>query len=143
LLRAEQSAPDLPKASGCGSELAKSVYAILQDRLAAGEIRNLRREVRVELTAAKVPCKIDFAFEAAPDWRERFAEAKGDQSQFWRAYTKLWERYGPAPLDIWRGTAARPVITRAVAIDSRPSPLESKTTTRTFRSVRGMSRCRS
>ncbi len=92
---------------GFPSKLEKAVHAILLLREAANEICNIRRQERVELTVAKIPCKIDFAFDVASAveggclFIRHYAEAKGIETERWRMIKKLWRSYGPGELEIW------------------------------------------
>ena len=68
---------------------------------------NLERQSRVELTLAKIPCKIDFSYDVPsemPDgilFTRCWAEAKGAETERWRIIKKLWRFYGPGELSIW------------------------------------------
>lgn len=98
---------------GFPSKLEKSVHAILLLRLAAKEIENLTRQSRVELTLAKIPCKIDFGFEERG--KEKWAEAKGAETERWRIIKKLWRFYGPGELEIWvAGRGGEPYLQETI-----------------------------
>ncbi len=99
---------------GFPSTLERDTYSQLLLRETAGEIRNLRRQVRVELTEARIPCKIDFGFEFVADGEPGYAEAKGKETQFWRNYVKLWRKYGTAKLEIWKAGRQGPVLVEVI-----------------------------
>jgi len=94
------------------SKLEAAVYMILLLREKAGEISDIECQVQVALSAAGIIYKPDFRFEtpAGPV----FAEAKGFDTPEWRLKLRLWKAYGPAPLEIWRGSATKPVLTETV-----------------------------
>lgn len=99
---------------GFPSKLEHSVYSILELRQKAGEIWSLSRYPSVKLTK-RVTWKVDFAFE---DKRGPvFAEAKGVWTADARLKLNLWRDLGPAPLEIWRGSAQRPTLEETVYPD--------------------------
>lgn len=92
---------------GFPSKLEARTYDILLFRQAAQEITGLCRQTRVELTDAKIACKIDFSF--IDNGVEAFAEAKGVETERWVIIKKLWRYYGPGNLEIWvAGTGGEP-----------------------------------
>lgn len=90
-------------ASGFGSKLESAVYQILLLRQKSGEIKDIRQQVSVELSAAKICYKIDFSYEKLEGGLV-FVEAKGVVTERWRIAEKLWRFYGPAPIEIWKGS---------------------------------------
>lgn len=96
------------------SKLEASVYALLKMRERAGEIADLKCQVQVTLTKAAIILKPDFAFTDVKSGAAMYAEAKGFETPEWRLKLRLWRHYGPAPLEIWKGTAARPVLDEIV-----------------------------
>ena len=50
--------------------------------------------------------KIDFSF--LEKGRLIYSEAKGFETDRWRICVKLWKYYGPAPLEIWKGSYSAP-----------------------------------
>lgn len=92
------------------SKLEASVYQMLLLREKAKEIRNIERQVRIELTDAAIATKIDFRFEEAPEWNRVCCEAKGVSTERWNLLKRLWAYYGPCKLEIWGGNYTRPKI---------------------------------
>lgn len=99
---------------GFPSKLESSVYQMLLLRERAKELRNIQRQVRVELTKAAIATKIDFSAEESPDWKTIYIEAKGMATERWNLLKKLWAYYGPGKLEIWGGSHDRPKITAIV-----------------------------
>lgn len=89
------------------SKFEAAVFDILSFREKAGEIRNLRCQVRVALTDAKIVYIPDFGFEYVETGLPGFAEAKGFETEKWRLKLRLWRCYGPGPLEIYRGSYTR------------------------------------
>ena len=98
---------------GFDSKLEAAVYSLLCLRAKAGEIRSVRRQVAVELTAACIRSKIDFGFEY-PDGSPGYAEAKGVSGERWTIWLKLYREYGTAPLELWKGDHREPRLVEVV-----------------------------
>jgi hypothetical protein len=96
------------------SKLERSVYEMLKLRQRAKEIQDLECQVQVRLTDAQIGTKVDFAFTLRMTGERQFAEAKGFETERWLIIRKLWKHYGPAPLEIWTGTAAKPRVTEII-----------------------------
>lgn len=101
-------------ADGFPSQLEKSVYELLLLREKAKEIRDIKRQVRVELTRAAIAVKIDFSFTEVATGRTIYCEAKGVETERWRIIKKIWAFYGPAPLEVFKGTHGRPQLIETV-----------------------------
>jgi hypothetical protein len=95
------------------SKLEAALYGMLKMRQAAGEIRTIEVQAQVYLTDAKILYKPDFFCERI-DGSIFYAEAKGYQDQKWPIKKRLWASYGPAPLEIWKGTHVRPVLVETI-----------------------------
>lgn len=98
------------KSNGFASKLENAVYQILKIQEKAGEIKDLRCQHAVELTRAKIRCKIDFSYIDTKTNETVFAEAKGVVSDRWRIFKKLWKHYGLGTLIIYKGTYKKPYI---------------------------------
>lgn len=94
------------------SKLEAAVAVILQDMENKGDISDLQYQAEVKLTRAGITYKPDFRF--MRDGVQWFAEAKGFDSPTWPIKKRLWKHYGPAPLEIWKGTYQRPVLKEVV-----------------------------
>ncbi len=68
----------------------------------AGEIRFLRKQVNVEMTAAKVLYIVDFLIYDLAKNEEVWVEAKGFETDVWRLKRRLWKHYGPGRLQVYR-----------------------------------------
>jgi len=99
---------------GFPSKLEGAVHQMLLLRERAKEIRNIQRQVRVELTKSAIATKVDFSFEESPLWETVYCEAKGVATERWQLLRKLWAHYGPGKLEIWGGSHHRPKITGIV-----------------------------
>jgi hypothetical protein len=106
------------------SQLEASVCEVLILRQRAGEIRELKYQATVHL-AFGIKWKVDWEFEqrckvtisgvCTETWWQMFAEAKGAETRDYRLKKRMWkEGCGPAPLEIWKGTAKRPVLVETV-----------------------------
>ena len=102
------------KSGGFSSKLESAVYQILRLREKSGEISNIRCQHAVELTQAKIRCKIDFSYRLNSTDELFFVEAKGVETDRWRIIEKLWQFYGPAVLEIWGGTYRNPKTIRII-----------------------------
>ena len=97
-------------AEGYDSKLEQAVGAMLHFMEKAGEIKDIRRQHRVELSAAKIACKIDFSYTDVKTNQTIFIEAKGLDLERWRIIKKLWAHYGPGRLEVWKGTYKCPKL---------------------------------
>lgn len=106
------------------SGLEASVCEVLLLRVKAGDIRNLKYQATVSL-AFGIKWKVDWSFEQLvrdPEavlfkthWEIRFAEAKGAETRDYRLKLRMWkEGCGPAPLEIWKGSARRPMLVETI-----------------------------
>lgn len=82
-------------------------------------LQDMEFQVQVELTRAGIIYKPDFkAWNIGlTDEKGRivpegpiYGEAKGFKTPEWRIKRRLWTVYGPGPLFIYEGSAARPVL---------------------------------
>jgi hypothetical protein len=87
------------------SKLEASLFGLLRLREMAGEISELKTQASVYLTDARILYKPDFSY--LENGVEQFAESKGFETSDWRIKRRLWGCYGPGPLHIWKGSAAR------------------------------------
>lgn len=99
------------------SKLEAAVYLQLKISLLAGEIKILAHQPRVHLTDARILYIPDFKCINVKTNEIFFVEAKGFETPDWKIKKKLWEKYGPASLHIWRGTYRRPVLVKILTIN--------------------------
>lgn len=84
------------------SKLEAEVFDLLKLREKAGEIRDVKCQVQVYLTDAKIVYKPDFKFFNIGKDRDEWGEAKGLETPEWRIKRKLWLHYGPGPLLVYK-----------------------------------------
>lgn len=88
---------------GFASKLEAAVVQILRFREKAGQIFDVRLQHAVELTDAKIRCKIDASYLIDEAMPRIYVEAKGVVTERWAIIEKLWPHYGPGPLELWKG----------------------------------------
>ena len=93
-----------PRSERAGYSFASKLEATLFDYLkmleAGGALKGLRVQPKVYLTKARVGMIPDFYGEL--DGEPTYFEAKGFETEVWLIKKKLWEFYGPAPLQVFR-----------------------------------------
>lgn len=72
-----------------------------------GEISDLRCQVRVSLTRAKIIFIPDFSVFDKALGETVFVEAKGRELEPYRIKRKLWTVYGPGLLRVYKGTKTK------------------------------------
>lgn len=82
-------------------------YTMLKNMEAAGEIKDLKCQVSVYLTAAKILSKPDFKYFDVALNQEVWAEYKGFETDVWRIKRRLWMFYGPGILRVYKGSGDR------------------------------------
>ena len=95
------------------SKLEASVYGLLKLQMLAKEIQSIQVQSHVYLSDARILYVPDFKC-VASDGTVFYAEAKGFEAPRWPTIKKLWKFYGPAPLQIWKGTHLRPVLVETI-----------------------------
>lgn len=97
------------------SKLEHAVYQILLLRERAGEIRNIRSQVTLRLTKAKIGYRADFTFEDCATGATVACEAKGDYpNSIWDLKKRLYKFYGPFKLEIWKGSHTSPQLVEVI-----------------------------
>lgn len=92
------------------SKLESAVHDIHLLREKAGEIRNIKQQVSVYLTAARILYKADFSYELVETGETEYAEAKGVSTQSWAIKLRLWRCYGPGKLYLYKGSYTKPYL---------------------------------
>lgn len=87
-----------------------SLYGLLEMRQKAGEITNLRSQVKVYLTRARIMYIADFAHDDPATGETSYSEYKGFETSDWRIKRRLWKFYGPAPLHIYKSLCGHPAL---------------------------------
>lgn len=93
------------RTGGFHSAFEASVYQHLKDREERGEIQNLKTQVQVHMTLAKILYKPDFSFEE--NGETVYWEVKGFEGPLWRIKRRLWMYYGPGKLYVIKGSKHR------------------------------------
>lgn len=85
------------------SKLEADLYVHLKEREKLGEIRDIKCQVQVRLTDAKILYKPDFSAIEVDSGQVVYFEAKGFETDVWRIKRRLWEAgYGPGRLEVWK-----------------------------------------
>ena len=92
------------------SQLEASVFEMLKLLERAGEIKDIRTQVSVFLTDARIEYKADFSYIGVKTGETIYAEAKGYSQPTWELKRRLWQHYGPGLLVVYKGSASRPFI---------------------------------
>lgn len=85
------------------SKLEAAHYGNLLLLEQAGEISNIRCQVHVKLTLAEIVSIVDFVIFDPKRGMDIYHEVKGFETPEWRIKRRLWEYYGPGPLEIYSG----------------------------------------
>lgn len=109
------------RTNGFASKLEAEVYKILKMRERAGEISDIKKQQRVDLTCG-ISWRVDFSFFDKATKKRTYAEAKGMAGERYRLCRKLWKGgHGPGKLEIWKGSYKSPKL--AEIVHSNPSQL--------------------
>ena len=109
---AKKAKEDLVKTGkGFPSDLEKLTMVELTK---SSSISDIRRQSSVELTRARIRCKVDFCVWNKEHGRNEWHEAKGILSDRWVIFEKLWHFYGPGVLHVWEMTDLGPKVARTI-----------------------------
>lgn len=101
-----------------GRSFASKLEAGLYDQLKlmelAGEIKDIKCQVRVELTDARIVMIPDFKYFCNRINEEVYAEAKGVETSDYRIKRKLWTVYGPGRLEVYKGSAKKLILIETI-----------------------------
>lgn len=96
------------------SGLEKDVYEELLLQQRGNLISDLKCQVQVHLTRARILYKPDFCYTTNHGVTE-YAEAKGFETETWRIKRRLWKHYGPGKLNVYkRGPRQSVLITETI-----------------------------
>ena len=84
------------------SKLEAALFDLLKLRERAGEISDIKCQDSVYLTKARILFKPDFSY-LEGDARV-YAEAKGFETVVYAIKRRLWAKYGPGPLHVYKGS---------------------------------------
>jgi hypothetical protein len=87
-----------------GSKLEASLFDHLRMREMAKEIADIKQQVNVHLTLAKILYQADYSYTVTSTGETEYAESKGMDTAVWRIKRRLWMYYGPGPLHIFKGS---------------------------------------
>jgi len=98
--------------SANGSKLEKAVGEHLRLLEKAGELRDVREQVRVQVCCGDPECRRAMAIHLIPDFsafdvklgKTVYFEAKGFETPEYRIKRRLWMHYGAGPLRVFQGT---------------------------------------
>lgn len=92
------------------SRLEAAVYQELKLLERAGEIRDLKCQVTVYLSEAKIKMIPDFSYVKLGTGELVYVEAKGIETATYRLKRNLWKIYGPGTLIVYKGAWRCPII---------------------------------
>lgn len=105
------------------SKLEGAVYDHLWLREKAGEIKIIQCQKHVKLTRAEIVCIPDFYVLDILSGEPFFVEAKGCESERWLIVRKLWRKYGPGKLEIFKGTYKKIYLAETIIPDLEDNQL--------------------
>lgn len=95
------------KVEHAGRSFASKGEARLFDYLCllekAGECRDIKQQVSVKMTKAKIEYRPDYSAVNTSTGEVEYFEYKGFPTDVWRIKRRLWMNYGPGKLHIWVG----------------------------------------
>ncbi len=99
------------------SKLEAATYDYLKNRELAGEIRIIQCQKHVKLTRAAIVAIPDFYLQDIKTGEFFFAESKGFETERWLIVLKLWRKYGPGRLEIYKGNYKKIYLAEVVIPD--------------------------
>ncbi len=97
-----------------GSKLESATFDILKLMEKAGAITDIKCQVSVYLTDARIQYIADFMATDCTTGQPLYYEAKGFSTAVWAIKKRLWKVYGPAPLFIFTGSHLSPKMTEEI-----------------------------
>lgn len=82
------------------SKMERDLFDYLKLLEKAKEISNIKLQVSVYLTEARILYKPDFSYEKENE--TIYAEMKGFETAVWRIKRRLWKHYGPGILEVYK-----------------------------------------
>lgn len=92
------------------SKLEAAVYQWLKLREKNGEITDIKCQETIYLSLADIIYKPDFSYVDLKTGKKIYSESKGFETSDWRLKRRLWMAYGPAPLEIYKGSHTRFIL---------------------------------
>lgn len=84
------------------SKLEGNLYQLLNLRVRGGELKDLKCQVHVYLTSARIHMIPDFSAIDTKTNELEYYEGKGFETPVWRIKRKLWKYYGWGPLFVYK-----------------------------------------
>jgi hypothetical protein len=97
------------RTNGFASKFEAAVYHFLE---IDPDVSDIKCQKKIYLTDAKILLIVDFEY--LRKGKLTYGEAKGFETASWRIKRKLWKYYGPAKLEIFAGSHARPYLKEVV-----------------------------
>lgn len=114
------------------SKAEATLYQELLLREKAGELENLRRQVRVSLTKSKIIYIADYCAFDTSKQKDIYFEMKGFETDVWKIKRRLWTEYGPSELHIYKGDYRRLKLHEVIIPDDKQEEEETKRDDRPF-----------
>lgn len=96
------------------SGLERDLYMHLLWLQEQGEISDIKCQVQVSLSDAKIIYKPDFSYTNSQTKQTEYAEAKGFETPEWRIKRRLWMHYGPGKLTVYKGVKGKTLVATEV-----------------------------
>lgn len=93
-----------------GSKLEANLFQFLLLRERAGEIKNIKQQVRVSLSNAEIVMIPDYSYVVIATNVTEYAEAKGFETEIYRLKRRLWKAYGPGKLLVYKARGTTPFL---------------------------------
>lgn len=84
------------------SRLEMRLFQQLELLQSLGELTDIRRQVRVPMTLAKIVYVADFQATSLKTGETYYLEAKGVETETWKLKLRLFRRYGDKKLEIYK-----------------------------------------
>ncbi len=108
------------RTNGFSSKLENAVHDILKLRERAGEISEIKCQQQVVLQDGskdvRITWRVDFSYVDNKTRQTVFVEAKGIETNDYKLKLKMWKFNPPAPLEIYKGTHARPILVERIGL---------------------------
>ena len=102
------------------SKLEAALFDLLILREKAGELKDVRQQVSVYLTDARIQMIPDYSAVNVETGETEYHESKGAESDVYRIKRRLWKYYGPGKLYVYKGSY-RKVYLHEVIIPKKPN----------------------
>lgn len=103
------------------SKLEAAVYSLLKLREKAGELTDIKLQTSVRLKEKCGHCgdgplswKVDFSATDVKTGKTIWIEAKGVRTSDFLKRLRIWRKTRPAKLEIWGGSARRPILQEVI-----------------------------